>query len=166
MYCCVLLGYVVDLEEDAISSPAPKIIGATNLIQSPEFNTGCRTLTLQSVQELRGCINHWSKTWRVWNWLTEPANQMIDCTDSAHIWTRRHDWEKWHAFWAVIQFIRDLSSGRALWRTLFTGRFSELVGLHREATPPPLLVPTSGFPEMRHQRSLVGSIGPRRNILS
>ena len=53
----VLLGYLVDLEEDTISLPDPKILGAVNLIRSVEFNPGCRTLTLHAVQELRGCMN-------------------------------------------------------------------------------------------------------------
>ena len=47
----VLLGYMVDLEEDTISLPDPKILGAANLIRSPEFNPGRRTLSLHSVQE-------------------------------------------------------------------------------------------------------------------
>lgn len=50
----ILLGYHVGIEEATSSLPAPKIVGPINLIHSPEFNPGCRTLTLHAVQELRG----------------------------------------------------------------------------------------------------------------
>ena len=145
----VLLGYMADLEEDTISLPDSKILGAVNLIQSPEFNPGCRTLTLHSAQELRGCSNHWSKTGRVWNWLTEPVNQMLACVDSENIWIRCGDWGKWTAFRSVIQFILDLSADQVLWRTLLTGCFSELVGVRSGPPYPSLLIPTYGFQGMR-----------------
>ena len=61
---------------------------------------------------------------------------MLACVDSNIIWVRRNDWGKWTAFWAVSQFIRDLPSDQALRRTLFTGRFSELIGIRREVKLP------------------------------
>ena len=48
-----LLGYEVDLASNTISLPGPKILGAVNIIQKAEFNPGCRTLSVQSVQGLR-----------------------------------------------------------------------------------------------------------------
>ena len=50
----ILLGYHVNLLGDTISLPGPKILGASNLINQPEFDPGFQTLGLRSVQELRG----------------------------------------------------------------------------------------------------------------
>ena len=84
----ILLGYHVDIEEDTISLHDPQIIGATKLIQSPEFNPGCRTLNLHAAQALRGCVNHWSETGHFRQWLTEPINQLLGSADSNNIWIR------------------------------------------------------------------------------
>lgn len=58
----ILLGFQVDLQSDLTPLPGPKILGSINMINAPEFNPGCRTVGLRSVQELRGCINHWVNT--------------------------------------------------------------------------------------------------------
>ena len=132
----VLLGYYVDLHEDTISTPDPEMLEVVNLINSPEFNPCCLTATLHSIQELRWRISHWVPTGRIWRWITESANQMMNFADSSNIWVRRHDWGKWASFWPVIQFARGHTSDHALRRQLFTGRFSELVGIRREVTLP------------------------------
>ena len=129
-----LLGFEVDLSLNTISLPGPKIIGAINIIEKDEFNPGCRILSVQHVQELRGCMKHWCSAGRIWRWLTEPVNQILPHADPSGIWIRCDDWAKWTAFWAVIRFIRDLASDHLDWGRLFTGRFSDLVGVHKELT--------------------------------
>ena len=52
----MLMGFDVDLKNDLISLPYPKILGELNLINAPEFNPGCQTIGLRSAQELRGRI--------------------------------------------------------------------------------------------------------------
>ena len=132
----ILLGFNVHLEGDFISLPEPKILGAINLINAAEFNPGCRTISLRIIQELRRCINHWANTGYIWRRLTEPINQMMNNVDIAGVWVRCSDWGKWAAFRSVIQFIRDLTVDFSSLRLLFTGTFSELVGIQRELTAP------------------------------
>ena len=105
----ILLGFEVNLEEDVIELPGPKILGAINLVSATEFNPGCLTLSVRALQELRGSINHWSQTGYIWRFSTEPINQMIGHTDSSGVWVRCSDWDKWAALWSVIQFVRDLT---------------------------------------------------------
>ena len=130
----VLLGYEVDLASNTISLPGPKILGAVNIIQKAEFNPGSRALSVHSVKELRGCTNHWCNTGHIWRWLAEPVNQVLPQADPSGIWIRCDDWAKWKAFWAGIQFIRDLTSDFVEWSRLFTGRFPDLVGIQKELT--------------------------------
>ena len=132
----ILLGFEVDLRGDLIRLPEPKVLGAINLVNSQEFNPGCRALSLRGLQELRGSVNHWSNTGYIWRFSTEPINQMMNQADSSGIWIKCSDWGKWAAFWNVVQFIRDLTTDFLHWATLFTGAFSSLVGVEKESTVP------------------------------
>ena len=132
----ILLGFNVHMEDDLISPPDPKILVAVNLINAAEFNHGCRTVSLRSVQELRGCVKHWVNTGYIWRGNTDPINQIMDNVDIAGVCIRWSNWDKWADFWSVIQFVRDLAVDFSSLRLLFAGAFSELVGIQRELTAP------------------------------
>ena len=132
----VLLGYHVNLQSDVISLPDPKVVGAYNLIHQSVFNPGNYTIPLQSMQELRGCLNRWSSTNRLWRWLVEPVNQLLGQTDTGLQWIRSSNSEKWLAFWHVIQFLREVAVDETDWKSLFVGVFSELVGVYAEMSLP------------------------------
>ena len=132
----LLSGYQIDLQLNVISLPPPKILGACNLINSPSLDPGCYVLDLHVVQELRGCINHWSCTGRVWRWLVEPVNSLLALADINQMWVRCADQSKWGAFWSVMQFIRDVTQDDTLWPLLFSGTFSDLVGVQQEIVLP------------------------------
>ena len=63
------------------------------------------------MQEIRGCINHWANSNRMWRWLVEPVNQLLGQIDATLLWIRRADREKRCAFWRVIQFLREVALG-------------------------------------------------------
>ena len=132
----LLLGFHVDLKLDEITPPDPKIVGAYNLLHLNVFNPGNYTIPLQTMQELRGSLNHWSNTNRIWKWLSEPINQMLGQTDTNLLWIRCSDPEKWLAFWHVILFIREVADDECNWRKLPKGCFTELVGVHAEMSLP------------------------------
>ena len=132
----LLLGYHVNLEEDPISLPGPEIIGAFSLINASVFTPGCLALDLHSLQELRGCINHWANTGRVWKWLAEPTNQTMQYADSNGIWIR-----------CDAPGPMDIFLGSGAIRPRFVGPtglmaraprwcFSELIGMRKELTSP------------------------------
>ena len=132
----VFLGYYINLEEDLISLPDPKIAGAANLLASSVFDTGNYVIGLRNIQELRGCVNHWACTGRVWKWLIPPINQLLGYADSLGIWIRCNEPEVRDAFWHTIQFMREMVADETNWPVLFTGVFSELIGIHQELTLP------------------------------
>ena len=117
----LLLGFHVNLKSDSIALPDPKLVGAYNLIHLNVFNPGNYTVPLQTMQELRGCLNHWSNTNRLWRWLSEPINQLLGQTDTNLLWIRCGDPEKWLAFWHVILFLREVAEDEGSWRELFRG---------------------------------------------
>ena len=132
----IFLGFHIDLAEDTISLPNPKVTGAANLLRSRSFDAGNYVLALKDVQELRGCINHWACTGRTWKWLVHPINQMLGFADSAGVWIRCNDQTIWHSFWHAIIFMREIVEDEDNWSTLFTGKFSELAGATHELTLP------------------------------
>ena len=132
----LLLGCHVDLKHDLVELPNPKISGASTLINSDVFNPRNYDVGLHDVQELRGCINHWPNKGRIWRWLVPPINQLLEYADSTNMWIRCNDLGKWTAFWNTIGFIREIANGERNWPTLFTGSFSELVGLTQELNRP------------------------------
>ena len=132
----LLLGYHVDLSSDSITLPEPKLVAAYHLIHLDVFSYGNMALDLHSVQELRGSMNHWVPTGRLWRWLVEPINGLLGQADATLVWIRCPDLHRWTAFWNVISFLRDLSEEPATWRSLFSGIFSELIGLQRELSMP------------------------------
>ena len=119
----LLVGFRIDLHLNTISLPPPKILGACNLINSPSLGTGCYVLDLHIAQGLRGCINHWACTGRIWRWLAEPVNSLLAMADTNQMWARCNDQAKWGAFWSVVQFIRDITKEEHPWPTLFSGIF-------------------------------------------
>ena len=132
----LLLGYQVNLKDDSMALPEPKILAASNLIHLPVFDYGNLALDLHALQELRGCLNHWSPAVRVWRWLVEPVNGLLSFADNTLVWIRCADMHRWWAFWNVICFLRDLASGAELWQSLFVGVFSELLGVIGELSFP------------------------------
>ena len=132
----VLLGFHVNLHTNLISLPNPKITGAYNLINTRVLNYGNCVVSTHDIQELRGCINHWPNTGRIWKWLIPPANRLLTYGDSAGLWVRCNDLDKWTAFWNVVQFIRDIVGCEDNWPRLFSGVFTECIGVVRELTLP------------------------------
>ena len=104
----VLLGFHIDLVRDSISMPNPKIAGDADILSSPVFDTGNYVLGIRDAQELRGCINHWAYTGRVWLWLTPPINKMLSYADNVGLWVRCDDPEKWTSFWNAVQFTMEI----------------------------------------------------------
>ena len=127
---------MVDLEEGEISLHEPKISGAFILINLDAFNPGCRVAGLNNLQELRGRINRWPRAGYTWRRLTEPINRLMAHTDISGIWIRCDDWWKWQSFWAVVQFVREISADFEPCGTLSPGSFSGSVGVARELTAP------------------------------
>ena len=132
----LLLGFHVNLGTGEIAHPEPKLVGARNLVHLSAFNPDNYTIPLQAMQELRGSLNHWSNTNRLWRWLSEPINQLLGQADTNLLWTRCSDPEKWLAFRHVILFLREVAENEDDWRELFKGRFSELVGCKRKCHYP------------------------------
>ena len=128
----VLLGFHIDLERGLISPPNPKITGAAHLLSSAAFNDGNYALGVKDVQELRGCIDHWSYTGRAWRWLIHPSNQRLGFADGSGLWIRCDDPDKWTSFWNAVQFMREIAHGESNWEILFAGVFSEIVGIAHE----------------------------------
>ena len=52
------------------------------------------------------------------------------------VWVRCADIHRRYSFWGVIVFLRDITKDADARRSLFSGVFSELVGLPRELTHP------------------------------
>lgn len=100
------------------------------------FTPGALTVDLRRIQELRGRINRWGNTGRVWKRLTEPTNQMTNNADSKGVLVRCHDWGEWAAFWDAVQFIRDWTPDQDLRSKLVAWEFPELVGAQREVDIP------------------------------
>lgn len=77
------------------------MIGLINLINSLALNSGNLTTALNIAQELRGRINRWRYTGRLWKWLTEPINQILAHVDTTNLWRSCQDLGQWVAFRAV-----------------------------------------------------------------
>ena len=132
----VLSGFHIDLERDLISLPNPKITGAANLLSSAAFNDGNYALGVKDVQELRGRINHWSYTGRSWKWLIPPIDRILCFADGSGMWIRCNGPDKWTSFWNAVQFTREIVPDESNWEILFTGAFSEIVGIAHELSWP------------------------------
>ena len=132
----VFLGFRINFDADLTSLPNPKITGAYNLLQKQAYDHGNCAVQLHDIQELRGCINLWPYTGRIWKWLTRPVNQLLSYADSNGLWIRCNDPEKWQSFWQALQFMREVVEGENNWPLLFTGVFSEIAGLEHEMTLP------------------------------
>ena len=100
----VLHGYRVDLADDTIALPDPKMAGARNLIHADGISPGYFTIPLQIMQELRRSMNHWACTNSLWRRLVEPINQMISQTDPTLLRILCGNLEKRLAFWHFAHF--------------------------------------------------------------
>ena len=132
----LLLGFHVNLARDRVELPNPKVTGAAVLVNSPVFNHGNRVIGIHDLQEIRGCVNHWGQTGRIWRWLAPPINQLLAKGDSNNLWVRCNDGSMWEAFWNVMDFIREIVNKEENWPKLFTGVFSEIIGITKELTMP------------------------------
>ena len=115
----LLLGYYVDLDLDAIALHGPKLVGAFNLVRLPVFDSGNMTVDIHSLRELRGCVNRWLATGRIWKWLVAPANGLLGFSDNALIWVRCADIHRRYPFWGVAQFRRGMTREPGFWWPLF-----------------------------------------------
>ena len=132
----LFLGCHINFAGDRISLPNPKVTGAYILLPNRVFDFGNCVTQLRDIQELRGRINHWSYTGRIWKSLSPPANQLLAYADSNGFRTRRNGPSKWSSFLYAIQFMREIVGDEKNWGALFTGVFSEIVGLEHAMTLP------------------------------
>ena len=126
----------VNLSTNSAPLHNPKVAGAHRLLRPPIFDAGNCVLGFRDIQELRGRINHWANTGRIWKWLIAPANRLLAYDERNSLWIRCKDASERMASWGAIQFARDIVQGECNCVLLFTRVFSEIVGIVHELALP------------------------------
>ena len=126
----VILGFLVDTSTMGITLPEAKIVSAQVLMEKILAWKGSQVMLIKSMQQLRGCMEHFSTTNPIWRVLAAPVDHLLTFGDENNQWVSCPQAETWHAFWHTMSVIETCMSNETEWKDLFKGSLLRLLPLH------------------------------------
>jgi hypothetical protein len=125
----ILLGFLVDTEEETISLSAEKLERARNFLMDPMFDWGNKKITINDLQKLLGRLYHWSVACRPAQAFIAGCLRMLSKGGGLYIIPGFDDDSVqmgWERFWADIAWLRRIFNEDILVSVKLTAPFLTL----------------------------------------
>ena len=123
-----------------MSIPKPKILGARLFVLSDELIPGKPNLCLETLQTLRGLIQHWLAASNFRRSVNRVNDSLLEYPYETQALAQCPVMEIWTSFCYMVDFVRQLASEDSIWESLFPCSVQRLVdtakrfsGRNREA---------------------------------
>ena len=119
------LGFHIDASTFPIRLPEQKRDVATVLSDDLFRAFGSNALRLNTLQQIRGNIEHFKSTNILRSYFASPIDALLGCGDESGLWVMGANPDFWTAFWAPMEVIRLIRSNESKWGTCFAVRWSD-----------------------------------------